>query len=110
VSGGSGELYSGPAEWRELPPAGPEPEPGYVADFRDHPGCALLGGEARLCFNVMPDVSALKIRAETVDATGLAPLAGCAEPSYAGGARTADGFWVELRCGSAPIRVELAGA
>lgn len=55
-------------EWAELPTTLPEPEPGYIADFRDHPGCArfVQAGGMELCFNIVPDVSSVDLTAEAL--------------------------------------------
>jgi hypothetical protein len=62
--------------WRDEPTELPPPRPGYLADFRDHPGCAdyvSLDGVS-YCFTVAPDVSSLDVSAAKTRTEGLGEL------------------------------------
>ncbi|MBC7690140.1 MAG: hypothetical protein H7222_00070 [Methylotenera sp.] len=76
VQSSKGSVIS-PIIWEEGAPAGPAPQPGAIADFRDRPGCAKLSeqGSMQVCFVVVPDVSSLDVTAEKVTLQGYESVA-----------------------------------
>jgi hypothetical protein len=62
-----------PISWVEEPTEQPAPRQGVLADFRDHPGCALyqdIDG-AGVCFNMMGDVYSLGVNSKEVELRGI---------------------------------------
>ncbi len=71
-SGNTARTVPSNIDWYEGEPRGPAPQPGYIADFRDRPGCVVLkgisssSGSSEICFNIVPDVDSVDITSEKV--------------------------------------------
>lgn len=65
-----------PIEWNEEPTTQPAPEPGALADFRDHTGCAYYQNtqDTAVCFTMMGDVFSLGLNEKETQIRGVEQL------------------------------------
>lgn len=60
--------------WQIGEPNRPEPTPGFVADFRDRPGCAVMESGLQFCLLTSPDVSTVEVNQRKASLQGLEAL------------------------------------
>jgi hypothetical protein len=66
--------FDSSVRWEEEPTTQSAPQPGALADFRDHQGCAqyVTQNGVAVCFNMMGDVYSLGVNSKDVQLRGVA--------------------------------------
>ena len=74
-------VQESPISWIEEDPTDPAPGSDAIADFRDFRACATyenMSNPVAICFNVMPDVSSVKVNSDDTQLLGIESLANAA--------------------------------
>ncbi len=106
--------------WQIGEPNHPEPTPGFVADFRDRSGCAVMESGLQFCLLTSPDVSTVEVNQRKASLQGLkawviqtASSPGSCFPvvKYVDASRSESALNVVFEvtgCSAQPLRAELA--